>query len=542
MKKFTLTQVLPWFYFSLFIAVVLMLNHCYSFCSDDCMYGLNIANTTAEITPRFKTIGEVAYTNFIIDGYRPIVHFFVRLFSGLLGHFWWVIANSAVMVLFCLLVNRIASKNWQISLENIVLGLFLILLILCKGESYLWCAGSGNYLWAGTVTLGFWLICEHLETRTLHKWEIPLLASFAFIAGWVQEAFSLPICFALGLYYLFNLRKLSVAKIIIFFFYFLGALILTLTSAKRCASIGGFSLLGLIGTQIKILFALKGVWVLAIYFLFKCDKRTFLKLHTRELLVILGSYLMISVVGFNGERSLWAANLFSILILLKEIKLTRGITIAIGTTSIIIWTILITFGIQIKSNFNFFLENYLNSESRITCHERVACGIFARFFHQSIYTWQSTMHGEYFATYHGCKEAPLALSREMYTKLYLKDEFCIPENKLPISGDFYTTPSSNAIVMPISSEQESSPAFQASIAYQHKQGIAAWLKRELAKRKDPPVPDLSKTRLLKTSHGTYLLIGKLPKCDMCITSISLKPLNAQNKKSQGPAYWGIPQE
>ena len=53
-----------------FLSFVLCMNFLYHIASDDCAYGL------------YHTIREALYQNWIVDGYRPIVHMAVYLFAG----------------------------------------------------------------------------------------------------------------------------------------------------------------------------------------------------------------------------------------------------------------------------------------------------------------------------------------------------------------------------------------------------------------------------------------------------------------------------
>lgn len=516
-----LTRFFPWIYFALFLAVIVFLNACYSFCSDDYHYGLNVAKASETVTPRLKTLGEVFFVNFVVAGYRPIVHFFARFFVGLVGHTGWVIANSAMMGIFSLLFYRLAFHQWRLVGRNLILLLACIFLILCKGESYLWCAGSVNYLWAGTAHLGFWLIHERLDLASLAKWKLLLVAIVAFFVGWTQEAFVLPTGFAFAFFYLFQLKRLTRAKVTVLSCYALGAILLVLKSMGRCETIEPFTLIDFIGNQLKICFALKGVWLLLLLFLFTRDKGVFFKRNLLELLVILGSYLMISVVGFNGERSLWAANLFAILILLREFKPWPFLTPLLGGGLVALWIALLPIARQLKTNFDLFITTYLNTPSCVTCHERMDCGPFARFFYQHIYTWQPSWNRS-LAHYYGRAEEPIAFSKELYHTFYQEDRFCIPENRLPIPGEFYTTPTANTIVMPI---REKTFPFGAqmtvSVQYNHAPGRLAWFKREFAIRRNPPIPSIKHPYCLKTPHGDYLLIGKLPGCDVEIETITL---------------------
>ena len=154
-------------------------------------------------------------------------------------------------------------------------------------------------------------------------------------------------------------------------------------------------------------------------------------------------------------------------------------------------------------------------------HERVNCGPLARYFHQVIYTWQTTgVHPVSFWRFYGGKAMPKALSQEMYDDLYLKDRICVPANRLKIDGEFYAKDSINAIVMPIRDGSDYSKA-SVSVVYDAPKGLLDKLYYDWKQRDPPPVSDLSHPVVLNTTHGDYLLIGKKTAMDTLIRKVEI---------------------
>ncbi len=538
-----LARFAPWMLLGAFLALIFALNVSFSFCSDDCVYGLTWEvppNDTFHWSPGASLLeAKAAGTTFsradnlrsvweanVADGYRPVVHFFARAFTGWLGKGAFNVANTAIMGVLLLFLWRLSCGRWSPRWEVVAFSIGLVFLILCKGESYLWCAGSVNYLWAGTLTLGFCLMREQIERDgALHWWLIPMMCA-AFICGWAQEGFSLPVCFALGFWSLAHLRALRASKVLLFGAYGLGTLALCWISVRRFdpdATAHSLSLMSIALTQLKIAVAVKGVWCVLLCLLFMRDRMGILRRNAFELLVILGSVLMISVVGFNGERSLWCANLFAILIVLREFNPPRWLALGVTSAFLPLACVLLFLGSRIRSNFDTMLNLFLQSKDNVTCHERVKCGPFARFFHQAIYTWQSLDgHGQGFGVYHGKNMAPIALSNELYTNLYQKDAFCIPENRLAkVKGNFYTSPTANAIVMPLPETDTTNWATQAvTVVYDRPTDFLSRVNHEIAIRRSPPVPHINHPQILTTPHGRYVLIVKMPGSDAFIRSIT----------------------
>lgn len=512
----------PWAFLLVFLVVVFLLNICSFFVTDDQFYGLLPMVGENGVRPRVMNWHDV-WTATCIDSYRPLVHIPLRAFTGFLGERAFDVANTIMMGLFLLFFHRFARKTWHLTWRSVVFSITLIFLILCKGESYLWGAGSVNYLWAGTATLGFCLLRERLEQEPRMRWTLLPMCIAALYCGGLQESFAIPMCFAVGLYALFHLRELSVSKVLLFGCYGLGALFLVLGAIVRLDHATPFSLVKLGGTLIKMAFALKGVWLLVLLFLFKREKVAFLRRNVFELLVILGNSLMIAYVGFNGERSLWCSNLFALLIVVREFTLPKWGANLCVLGLLCLWGIVISLGLRIYHNSCVFIEGFLASPQGVTIHERVQCGPFARFFHQSIYQWQTLdTHGQAFSEYWGKGPlGPIALTQELYDTLWVQDTFCVPDNRLPIEGEFYTTPTSNAIVMPIREERDWD-ACTVKVAYHQEPGLMAWLKKEYAMRKRPLIANATHPVKLATPHGDYLLIVKQPVRNAAIERVQIQ--------------------
>ena len=518
----------------LFLGVILGLNRCYSYSSDDCTYALKSNSGTGwgGVSSGYLQETEMGYSRLdslqevwcvnAADGYRPVVHFFVRAFTGWLGKGAFDVANTVMMGCFLLLLYRFALSSWRLEFQKTTLAIVLVFLVLCKGESYLWCAGSVNYLWAATMTLLFCLMREYVRRSQVSPLSVFGMSVIACVIGWAQEAFSLPVCFGLGCWGLFNLKRLKMREIIFYVCYGIGTLLLCWKASARAASIEAFTVSGLVMTWVKCAVACKGVWILLIYLLCCKDKRAFLNRNLFELAVIVGSLLLISIVGFNGERSLFAANLFAIVILLREVSLSVGIATAMTGVLLILWGIVLVLGKQVKTNFDTFTTLYLTSPDGVTMHERVHCGLFARFFHQSLYTWQTSGHSQSYAAYYGREVTPLALSERLYNELYLANSFMVESKRLPLEGSFFTSQEENVIVMPLDPSMDAEKEVTAVVKYNFPTDFKFKVWKEIVIRKNPPVPFLNKTRVLKTAHGNYLLIAKIPYCDEYIQSINVE--------------------
>ena len=99
-----------------------------------------------------------------------------------------------------------------------------------------------------------------------------------------------------------------------------------------------FSASSLVLTAIKTAVTVKCVWVLAICFAFCRDKKAFARRNLFELLVVFASIGMVLAVGFHGERTLYCANLFALVVILREWHPGRSFCMAaFAVVALILW-------------------------------------------------------------------------------------------------------------------------------------------------------------------------------------------------------------
>ena len=508
-----------------FLVFVFWLNHLTPFCSDD--YGYGLISGSAE---RLGTVMN-AWTENWRDGHRPVVHFLVRLFAGVTGKPLFNFCNTVMVGVLVLLVLRLAKGVWKPSFRSLVLAVSLVFLLLFKGESYLWCSGSVNYLWSGCGMLAFMLVRERLERGTVTWPGVGLLSVPLVPVGWSQEAFSMPICLALGTYCLFHLKQLDSKRLCAFAAYGIGAALLAWealqwmgTEARSAAMTQDFSAMKAALGVLKIAATVRVPWIVLVIWLLGRDRRGFMSRNAFELLVVLGSVLMILVIGFYGERSLWPANLAAIVIVVREFSPNRPVAAGLSFATLAVLCCVCALAVRIRGNFDRFERMYLAAEDGLSIHERVACGPFARYLFQWVFDWQSagTTPG-FFARYHGRPVMPKALTEKMHESLYLRDEICRPENVLPGCEGFYTTPEINAIVMPIADgDAEKFAGASVQVEYASPRGILEAVRRTLAQSDPPPVPAPWHPVVLRTGHGGYLLIGKQTRSEGYIRRVDVR--------------------
>ena len=516
---------LPIFILAVFAVFIFYMNACYHFSSDDCCYALQWLYHGVGVAPVHDSLLTVWREN-IADGYRPIPHFFVRLFCGYLPKTYFNIANTAMLIALVVLVIRYATGSWRLITSKVVLAIAVVYGFLCKGESYLWCSGSLNYLWVAVPTLGFLVLRNHIEEGNMSPLRTFIASLFAFFCGWLQEACVMPVCFAICVYSVATIKSLTWRKTFFYGAYGVGAILLLSSTIGRAMAEGGvkFSIIDIGVNAVKIFCGVKALWLLVAMVAIKPNSFGWVKGNIFDFLVILGSLLMMAIVGFTGERSLYAANLLGVVLVVRLVELPRWGTRLLCLGLAILMISLIPLAYRIHENFESFLNMYQNSKDGVAVHEYVDCGMLGRFFHQTIYNWQQEGHMLFFAAFYGKGKPVYGLSRYMYDNLYLEDRFCIDENKLPIDGDFYAREDQNAIVMPVLAEQNiSAENYRLRLEYVNSKRLIDRLRYEIEARRYPIVAYLEMFTVLCTAHGDYILLAKRPFCKETIKRIEFLP-------------------
>ena len=503
-----------------FLSFVFFMNAMYHFCSDDCNYA--VSPLTNALVGNPLTACGLAFS----DGYRPVAHTFCRVFTGCFDKSVFNFFNTAMAGLLVLLIGRAARRAWRTDCGSLVLTIALVFFVLFKGESYLWCAGSCNYLWGGVANLCFFILSERCDGSAGTRPRRPALWAWmiaALFVGWWQEAFSLPICFAIALLVLARRRLPTADQMLLYGAYGVGTVLLCLVAARRCESISTFELQTFAVNLLKLALAAKGVWLLAVCWACAKDRRRFVADNAFPLTIVLGSVLMITVVGFNGVRSLWSANLFAIVVVVRALRPGKWSALALTAAVGLVAAFLVPLARDVDRSFRTFERQYDASSDGVCCHRFVRCGALGRFFHQNIYRWsEGDFHCVAYAKFRGRSVAPLALSPAIYESVYLGEGFCVESNRLQVSGAFYSEPQSNTIVMPIRDGTPNDVRFTAKVSYRYPSGPWGKVLRAYYCQGRPQIGSAVEPRRLKTAHGDYLLIGRDTCPDKYIEEVNVR--------------------
>ena len=227
---------------------------------------------------------------------------------------------------------------------------------------------------------------------------------------------------------------------------------------------------------------------------------------------------MIAAVGFNGERSLWPANLFAIIVIVREFNPPRFLAVLMAAALAVTMVICCCLGVKIKREFIAFENSYFNSSDGVCWHNRVYCGAFSRFFYQQVYTWEDGGHGMAFARFHGRDVPPVAFPKCDYD-LLMSGEYCVPANRLPTSVEAYSAKGSNTIVVPLPDGVPDPD--RVDVQYSFPEGLVSRVRRELAAIRNPQVAGEHKPRTVVIGDRRIALVSKRPGSDGFIREVNL---------------------
>lgn len=324
--------------FILILFFIYLLNYLTPESGDDFGYKYKIIGPLFldKASPKISSIKDIIISQynhyFIING-RAIVHFFVQLFSGLVGKDIFNIVNSIIFLVFICLLTKLTS-NFKLS-SLLLTFATTFLLFPSFGVTILWLSGAINYLWSSTLILGLLLLFQFSNTKRL-KFNIFAISLFIYgiIAGWSHEGISMPLAASFILFYIFH-RKEFIFKQHIFLIasFILGAIMVSLAPGTiNRTSYNSFSLTNLLFYKFGALFLIFGelkafyVFLLSLFIKYIMLKKKFYnwlkQFYFKNVIIAIAlilSFLIVLISGKYEARVAIGIELYSMILLLKVI-------------------------------------------------------------------------------------------------------------------------------------------------------------------------------------------------------------------------------
>lgn len=269
---------------------------------------------------------------------RFIVHTLVQYICGTKSMSQYVILNTivfGVFTLFILLLTRALENIW-----NVIFSLSAIWIVLPhKGLTFMGnITCSIDYLWACTASLIFIYLFEKLTVSKRFTTPVFLLfTTFSFVAGSLQESFTIGIAGTLVLYVVWKNKMINKQVNVVTIAYVLGTCTCLFTPAnfRRFDDIGGAGfhfniILGLLSSPPFIIMILTCIVLIR--------KKMFCKQLQQHFIIfmpIIISLMFAVFIAYNGRHQLTAINVFSLIILIRlwksyhQQRLKHSVTIAL---------------------------------------------------------------------------------------------------------------------------------------------------------------------------------------------------------------------
>lgn len=266
------------------------------------------------------------YNHYFGSNGRFIVHCIVQYATSFLNCHQFAFLNSIVFILLLWGMHRLA--DYDLKIQNAVLiVLFLVVLCPLTVAAFL-CniSWSVNYLWTAAATVWWLVLYEKIcvEPKTFPIYRLVAISIISIIVGSLQEAFSIGLCAALGIYHIITIKKLSWNKAIVICSYAIGTLIILASPAnyrKAEGRIGGIQIdavLDVLSTYVMIVFV---VAVLLSFIMNRKMTLDFIKKHAVLFITIIFTLGFCIFVVYNGSRQFTIATIFCIILLVRLINL-----------------------------------------------------------------------------------------------------------------------------------------------------------------------------------------------------------------------------
>ncbi len=308
---------------------------------------------------------------------RFIVHTIVQYLCGTKTIEQFTKINSVIFALFIILVIRII--NIKLTICNLLMLISSIWILLPhKGLTFMGnITCSVNYLWAGTGTLLFIYLYQKLIQKELYSFPaLFLFTVYAFIAGSLQESFSIGILVALFIYMIWKYKSINKQIIIVSIAYIIGSFICIFSPAnfRRFDDIDGAgfhfnSVLGLLSSPTFILF------IIIVIILIK--NKIFIQMFKENFIIITPIFfnlLFTLTIAYNGRHQLMSINVFCLIFIFRMWEKYNNQQVKYITTIAITSIALLSYYPILKERKKYH-DAYMTIIDRINCsHDGIVSG------------------------------------------------------------------------------------------------------------------------------------------------------------------------
>lgn len=255
---------------------------------------------------------------------RSLVHAIEQLFSGILGVKWFYLINTMIFLLTVSLFEIVTASQLRRDKGVAFIISVIIFLYLFPVPGRLWFSINLalNYLWPSCAALGWMIIMFRLfDAKKIGKWACGGIVLLSFFLGWSNEAFSLPLSGAIGVWMLLNIKKFRGQILLAIIPLWVGAIIMLCSPGNWLRA---ESSVEHIQSFLTILLQLKLFWMLAAVAVVAGVMRPHLFIgfvrSNYVLWLALAFAVCMGVVAHTAVRAFTAIELFSAVILARGVR------------------------------------------------------------------------------------------------------------------------------------------------------------------------------------------------------------------------------
>ena len=305
------------------------------FVCDDYRYAF-IQGTNIPIEDFTDVIKSQCYA-YVHENGRFFVHVIVQCIASLLGMRWLAFLNTIMfgILVSCIILilnfqNNVISRSKLIPI--VVLG--LIVSIPHFGNVYIGnIATSVNYLWTSTASVVFLYMLIYFKKSPITNTPLfVFVCLFSFVAGCMQESFSIGISAGLFVYLVLNRKSVNRKELVVSIMYMLGTAIVVLAPGNflRAEIVNGdtSTTVKILSNTAKIILGSKTleIFVLLLVYSFLKDRNTtihFLKENCIISIAIVVNLAFISMVAYTGVHQLTCTELLSFILICELLLRNR---------------------------------------------------------------------------------------------------------------------------------------------------------------------------------------------------------------------------
>lgn len=311
---------------------------------------------------------------------RAVAHTIVQFFCGIAGQTAFAIANGAVYVVFALLVARLAGVRH--SLRHPAVLTSVALLTILTFVTKMMPTTQVGFVWMFTL-VACWLLLFNgkaqrwaAKGRTFRALRLVALFVFSLLAADGQEALSIGLAAATGLWWLHKRCRVGTVRQVMLWGFWLGTLTL-------CLSPGTLSRVGNTGTTfastvLYMALSFRAFYVLLVVLVWKIARRQLRfaqfyhdnSLYVNAIVVLMAFSLL---VGVYTNRQLFGIEFLSIVVVLRILKghtLGRLCNTVFAVCAVAFLALQMHLILSVRSQYNALVRLYDSAQGNVVYFDR----------------------------------------------------------------------------------------------------------------------------------------------------------------------------